>query len=172
VSGSSNDKHGSHDKQFFDTFMLVLGSLILVAFGIYFGAKTISAHTQEAQALQDPIVQKAVTERLKPVAQVAIAGADNSAMEEKSSAPAALADMPGDQLYTSTCSACHGTGVLNAPKFGDKAAWSARIAKGMDVLHKHALEGFNNVMPAKGGNTAVSDKSVMDAVDYMVSKSK
>ncbi len=161
----------SNDRQFFDTFMLVLGSLIFVAFGIYFGAKAISTHTQEAQALQDPIVLKAVTERLKPVAQVAIAGADNSALEEKSSAPAALADVPGDQLYTSTCSACHAAGVLNAPKFGDKAQWAARIAQGMDTLHKHALQGFNN-MPAKGGNATVSDKSVMDAVDYMVSKSK
>lgn len=171
MSDSSNNKHASHDKQFFDTFMLVLGSLILVAFGIYFGAKTISAHTQEAQALQDPIVQKEVTERLKPVAQVAISGADNSALEEKTEAPAALADVSGEQLYNQTCFACHATGVLNAPKFGDKSLWAPRIAQGMDMLHKHALQGFNN-MPAKGGNATVSDKSVMDAVDYMVSKAK
>ncbi|MES1195388.1 MAG: c-type cytochrome [Steroidobacter sp.] len=169
MSGPSHDK--PHDKQFFDTFMLVIGALILVAFGIYFGAKAISAHTQEAQAIQDPMVQKAVNERLKPVAQVAIAGADNSAIEEKAAAPSALAEMSGEQLYGSTCFACHGTGVLNAPKFGDKGAWAARIAQGMDTLHKHALQGFNN-MPAKGGNAAVSDKSVMDAVDYMVSKAK
>lgn len=171
MSGSSNDKHGSHDKQFFDTFMLVLGSLILVAFGIYFGAKAISARTQEAQALQDPMVQKAVIERLKPVAQVAISGADNSALEEKSSVPVALADMSGEQLYTQICSACHAAGVLNAPKFGDKGSWAPRIAQGVDMLHKHALQGFNN-MPAKGGAMTMSDKSVTDAADYMISKSK
>ena len=169
MSGPSHDK--PHDKNFFDTFMLVIGVLILVAFGIYFGAKKISADTQEAQARQDPIVQKEVAERLKPVAQVAIAGADNSALEEKTEAPAALADMSGEQLYTQTCSACHASGLLNAPKFGDKALWAPRIAKGMDTLHQHALQGFNN-MPPKGGNNGVSDKSVMDAVDYMVSKSK
>lgn len=172
MSGSSNDKHDKpHDKQFFDTFMMVIGVLIVVAFGIYFGAKAISAHTQEAQAVQDPLVQKAVNERLKPVAQVAIAGQDNSALEEKSEAPAALTEMSGEQLYTQTCSACHASGVLNAPKFGDKALWAPRIAKGMDTLHQHALHGFNN-MPAKGGAVTVSDKSVMAAVDYMVSKSK
>ncbi|HVY22971.1 MAG TPA: c-type cytochrome [Steroidobacteraceae bacterium] len=172
MSGSSSDKHEqSHDKQFFDTFMMVIGVLILVAFGIYFGAKAIAARTQEADAMRDPIVQKAVNERLKPAAQVAIAGADNSALEEKAAAPAALTEMSGEQLYTQTCSACHASGVLNAPKFGDKALWAPRIAKGMDTLHQHALHGFNN-MPAKGGAVTVSDKSVMAAVDYMVSKSK
>lgn len=173
MSGSSNDKHEqSHDKQFFDTFMMVLGALVLVAFGIYFGAKAIAARTQEAQALNDPIVQKEVKDRLKPVAQVAIAGADNSVLEEKaSSSAAALVDMPGEQLYKQTCYACHATGVLNAPKFGDKALWAPRIAKGMETLYQHALHGFNN-MPAKGGNEGVSDKSVMAGVDYMVSHSK
>jgi cytochrome c5 len=169
VSGASHDK--PHDKQFFDTFMLVIGVLVLVAFGIYFGAKAISASTQEAQALQDPMVQKAVNERLKPVAQVAISGADNSALEEKSAAPVALADVSGETLFSSTCTACHSSGVLNAPKLGDKAAWAARIAQGKDTLYKHALQGFNS-MPAKGGNAGVSDKSVTDAVDYMVAKAK
>jgi len=169
VSGASHDK--PHDKQFFDTFMLVIGVLVLVAFGIYFGAKAISASTQEAQALQDPMVQKAVNERLKPVGQVAISGADNSALEEKTAAPVALTDMSGEALFGSTCTACHSSGVLNAPKLGDKAAWAARIAQGKDMLYKHALQGFNS-MPAKGGNAGVSDKSVTDAVDYMVAKAK
>jgi len=167
----SDSSGGKQDRQFFDTFMLIIGALILIAFAIYFGAKAISADTQEAAATQDPIVQKAVSERLKPVAQVAIAGADNSALEDKSAAPAALTDVSGDQLYASTCSACHAAGVLNAPKFGDKAAWAPRIAQGKDTLYNHALHGFNN-MPAKGGAATVSDKSVTDAVDYMVSKAK
>ena len=79
--------------------------------------------------------------------------------------------MPSEQLYKQTCSACHAAGVLNAPKFGDKASWAPRIAQGMEILHKHALQGFNN-MPAKGGAMTMSDKSVEDAADYMVSKSK
>jgi len=176
VSGPSHDK--PHDQQFFDTFMLVIGVLILVAFAIYFGAKAISARTQEAQASQDPMVQNAITERLKPVAQVAISGADNSALEDKTAGASAVAlrELSGEQLYSTVCTACHGLGVAGAPKFGDKALWAPRIAQGLDTLHKHALEGYSSksgsVMPMKGGATDVTDKSVMDAVDYMVSKGK
>jgi len=165
----------SHDKQFFDTFMLVLGILVLIAFGLYFGAKSISARTQEPLALQDPLLQKTVAERIKPVGQVAISGEDNSALEEKVAAPVALRDLPGEQVYNSTCVACHGSGLAGAPKFGDKALWAPRIAQGTDTLHKHALEGFTGktgTMPAKGGLTDVTDKSILAAVDYMVSHSK
>ena len=35
-------------------------------------------------------------------------------------------------------SACHGTGVAGAPKFGDKAAWAPRIKLGIDALHASA----------------------------------
>jgi len=169
VSGPSNDKH------FFDTFMLVLGSLVAVAFGLYFGAKTISARTQEVQVLEDPMLVASIAERIKPVGQVAVSGADNTALEEKVEAPVALKEMAGDAVFNSTCTACHGSGLAGAPKFGDKAAWAPRIAQGMDTLHKHALEGFTGkagTMPAKGGLTNVTDQSIMAAVDYMVSKSK
>jgi cytochrome c5 len=83
--------------------------------------------------------------------------------------------LPGDQVYQSTCVACHGAGVAGAPKFGDKAAWSARVSKGSDTLRQHAIQGFQGttgVMPAKGGRTDLSDKSVANAVDYMVNAAK
>lgn len=169
MSGPNNDKH------FFDTFMLVLGILVVVAFGLYFGAKAISARTQEVQVLEDPLLLASVADRIKPVGQVAISGVDNSALEEKVEAPAALKEMAGDAVYNTTCVACHGAGLAGAPKVGDKAAWAPRIAKGMDTLHKHSIEGFTGtagVMPAKGGMTTVTDKSIMDAVDYMVAKAK
>ena len=55
--------------------------------------------------------------------------------------------------YNMACVACHGAGVAGAPKFGDKAAWAPRIAKGADTLHEHAIEGFQGTagfMPAEG----------------------
>ena len=165
----------SHDKHFFDTFMLVLGILVAIAFGLYFGASAISSRTQETEVLSDPMLQASINERIQPVGKVAISGADNSAVEEKAEAPAALKDMPGEQVYNTTCVACHGPGLAGAPKFGDKAAWAPRIAQGMDTLHKHALEGFtgkSGVMPPKGGMTSVTDGSIMAAVDYMVGKAK
>lgn len=77
----------------------------------------------------------------------------------------------GKAVYDKTCVACHASGVANAPKFGDKAAWAPRIAKGMDALHASALKG-KGTMPPKGGNAALPDPEVTAAVDYMVSQSK
>ncbi|MGD9842884.1 MAG: cytochrome c5 family protein [Steroidobacteraceae bacterium] len=169
MSGSSHDNH------FFDTFMLVLGILVLIAFGLYFGANAISMRTQETEVRSDPLLQASIAERIQPVGKVAISGEDNSAVEEKAAVAVELKDMPGEQVYGTVCVACHGTGLAGAPKFGDKSAWSARIAQGIDTLHKHAIEGYtgkSGVMPAKGGLTTVTDASIMAAVDYMVSQSK
>ena len=165
----------SHDNHFFDTFMLVLGILVLIAFGLYFGASAISASTQEAHVLADPMLQAKVADRIRPIGKVAISGQDNTAVAEAVAAPVNLKDMPGDQVYSTVCVACHGAGVAGAPKFGDKAAWAPRIAQGIDTLHKHAIEGYSGkagIMPAKGGLTTVTDASIMAAVDYMVGKSK
>jgi cytochrome c5 len=45
----------------------------------------------------------------------------------------------------------------------------------LDTLYKHALEGYQGqtgFMPPKGGRADLSDKSVKNAVDYMISASK
>jgi cytochrome c5 len=81
----------------------------------------------------------------------------------------------GKKVFGSVCTACHTMGVAGAPKLGDKAEWSARIAQGKDVLYKHALEGFTGtkgVMPPRGGGMNLSDAEVKAAVDYMVAQSK
>jgi cytochrome c5 len=70
---------------------------------------------------------------------------------------------------------CHGAGIAGAPKVGDKAAWAPRIAEGSNVLHQHALQGFqgkSGVMPPRGGNNALSDAEVTAAVDYMAAQVK
>lgn len=77
----------------------------------------------------------------------------------------------GKVIYEGVCHTCHTAGLLGAPKFGDKAAWGPRIAKGTATLHQHALQGFN-AMPAKGGNADLLDVEVTNAVDYMVSQAK
>ncbi len=89
------------------------------------------------------------------------------------SGQAVMAD--GKATYDGACFACHGIGVAGAPKFGDKGAWAPRIAKGLDVLKKHAKEGFkgdSGFMPAKGGRSDLADADVEAAVEYMVSQVK
>ena len=80
----------------------------------------------------------------------------------------------GEKIYKSLCFSCHDTGVANAPKPGNKEAWAARIAKGMDALNNTAVKGDSSMpaMPAKGGNPTLSDDDVRDAVAYMVELSK
>ena len=87
----------------------------------------------------------------------------------KAPAPSAEVLAQGEKIYTTACVACHGAGVLNAPKFGDKALWEPRIAKGMQTLYANSINGIN-MMPARGGNAALKDDDMKAAVDYMVHK--
>jgi cytochrome c5 len=166
----------SHDKHFYDSFLLVLGILVGVAVVLILVARSIASKTQDQTVQDDSKVRQATAERIAPVGKVAISGADNSALEApKPKAQAPAADMTGEQVFNSACMACHGQGIAGAPKFGDKSAWAPRIAQGIATLHKHALEGFQGkagFMPAKGGRADFSDKSVTNGVDYMVAGSK
>ena len=78
---------------------------------------------------------------------------------------------PGKQIYSSTCFACHATGAAGAPKVGDRAAWSARIAQGDATLLQHAMHGFN-AMPPKGGCATCSDTDIRAAIAYMTAQAR
>lgn len=52
----------------------------------------------------------------------------------------------GATVYKSVCRTCHGTGVMGAPKYGDKAGWADRISQGMDTLNEHAIKGWKSVV--------------------------
>ena len=71
----------------------------------------------------------------------------------------------GEQVFQAQCIACHGTGALGSPKFGDASAWGPRIAKGYDALLNSALKGKGNMTPQGGG--AFSDYEVGRALVYM-----
>jgi cytochrome c5 len=77
----------------------------------------------------------------------------------------------GQSVYTKSCAACHASGVMGAPKVGDKAAWSGLIAEGEPVLTKNAIKGEGK-MPPKGGNMKLTDAEVKAAVEYMMEQSK
>ncbi|NTW83317.1 MAG: cytochrome c5 family protein [Chlorobiaceae bacterium] len=97
-------------------------------------------------------------------------------------APAAAAETPADpkladgkKVYDASCGGCHDAGMMGAPKPGDKAAWTDRIAKGADTMNNNAIKGFTGkggMMPAKGGNASLTDEQVINATSYMVEKSK
>ena len=162
-----------HDQHFYDTFMLVLGILVAFAIGMYYLANHIADATPGASEKGSVTEEQLIDQRLAPAAGVQISGDAKSQMAQ--AAPAATASSApaksGKEIWEGTCSGCHATGALGAPKIGDKSAWSPRIAKGLDVLKQHALKGFNN-MPAHGGNMSLSDEDVVKALEYMVGQSK
>ena len=166
----------SHDRKFFDTFMLVLGILLGVTIGLIILARVIAGNTSLLHKKEDPVYQQEVASRIEPVARVAVAGQDNTALSPAAAEPVVAAeDLPGETVYNQACVACHGAGIAGAPKLGDTAAWAPRIAQGADILNAHALQGFQGkagYMPPKGGRTDLSDQSVINAVDYILAASQ
>lgn len=106
-----------------------------------------------------------------PVAEAPAAeakAADPVAQKVAAATPAApaAAGKSGEEVYKSVCAMCHAAGLMNAPKFGDKAQWEPRIKQGYQTLVTHANKGIRS-MPAKGGNPSLSDDEVAGAVKYM-----
>jgi cytochrome c5 len=101
----------------------------------------------------------AVAQRLKPTASVNLVDA---------SAPKVLRS--GEEVAKGSCVACHGTGAAGAPKIGDKGAWAARLAQGLDGLTKSAIKG-KNAMPARGGNPDTPDIEIARAIVWMTNQS-
>jgi len=132
-----------------------------------------AAPASATAAAEAPATAAATTPAIAPA--TAPAGAPAAAPSAGSPAAApAIAAADGKLVYDNACTVCHAAGVAGAPKLGDKAAWSPRIAQGNATLYEHAIKGFQGklgVMPPKGG-AAVSDADVRAAVNYMVNAAK
>ena len=70
------------------------------------------------------------------------------------------------ELYNQSCVTCHGAAVLGAPKTGDKAAWNARMKKGMPTLVKNVRNGYKN-MPAGGLCNTCTDADMANLIELM-----
>ncbi len=97
---------------------------------------------------------KAIEQRIKPIAGFEIRDA---------SAPRIL--RTGEEVYKAQCTACHAAGVAGSPKFGDTAAWSARIKTGYEALLTSALKGKGAMAAQAGGE--YSDDEIGRAVVYL-----
>ena len=86
-----------------------------------------------------------------------------------------VGEREGKQVFDKVCIQCHGAdkNVAFAPKVTHNDEWSARIAKGFDTLVSHAVNGFNGAgqMPARGGDSTLTDDEVARAVAYMANQS-
>ncbi|AMT95902.1 MULTISPECIES: c-type cytochrome [Psychrobacter] len=119
-----------------------------------------TAEVTEAAPTDEPdTATPAAESAVKPVV-------EEAAGQAVSAGPEMLAADAGKTLYESNCKVCHDAGLLNAPKYGDKMAWSTRLTKDKETLYMHSAKGFNK-MPAQAVN-GVTDAQVKAAVDYML----
>jgi len=141
-------------------FLMILGALVAFTVIIFIAAHQITGSVEEERGV-DPRVRAAVAERIKPVGSVNVAA--------PAAAPAAAKS--GAEVVAAACNACHGAGVLGAPKIGDKEAWGQRLLAqgGIDGLTASAIQGKGG-MPPKGG-AMVSDGEIRAAVEHMLSES-
>lgn len=110
-------------------------------------------------------VAQGIEERVKPVGEVCMAGQPCAATQV---AQAGAEARSPQAVYDSGCAVCHAAGVAGAPKFGDTAAWQAKLEqKGLQALRDNAVNGIN-AMPAKGLCTNCSAEEVHGAVDYIL----
>jgi len=141
-------------------FSVVIGSLVAIALVLLGLARHIGPPAEETAAT-DSRLEAAVAERIAPIGRVAIAGRDNSALAmvapvstgTAGAPPAAAVPKNVEDVYKTVCSTCHATGIVGAPKTGDRLAWGPRVAQGKPKLYDHALKGFQ-------GNTGVMPRKV------------
>lgn len=122
-----------------------------------------------ASSVQAATDNEAIAERIKPVGSVCVEG-DDSCGGASAAPVAAGGARSGEDIYNGKCAACHGSGVLGAPKFGTSEMTERLDAKGMETLLNHAINGFN-AMPPKGTCADCSDDEIKSAIEYMLSGS-
>lgn len=137
----------------------MLGALVFLSLGF--------------EVMAVPQREELILEHLKPMGEVVYGETPTPAsIPAVSSVAKSMTANSGEARYKSNCVVCHASGVAGAPKLGDKADWSKRLALGgEDLLLQHAIQGYK-AMPAKGTCADCSDQEIKLAIEYMLSQSK
>ena len=150
-------------KSVLETVGVVVGSFIFAIVVIVAATKKDSPEPTK-NVVENTVVEEKVAEAdVKPVAEVKVAEAATEKTGDSGS-------ISGEQIAQKNCALCHSSGMMNSPKIGDKEQWAPRIAQGKEMLVNNAIKGIG-VMPAKGGNTSLSDAEVAAAVVWMANSS-
>ena len=159
----------NYDLDFLKRFSLVIAFLSLVTVGLILFAAYLNG---VIPAEVSPMAQQREQARIAPEGAV-YAGATGAAAQAAAASQVAYGGtMDGAVIYNNLCTGCHTSGAGGAPTL-DPSHWTARVAQGQDVLYKHAIDGFTGatgVMPAKGGNPALTDEQVKATVDWMLAQ--
>ncbi|MGD9582315.1 MAG: cytochrome c5 family protein [Lysobacterales bacterium] len=163
------------DLTFLKHFAMVIGGLVLLTLVLIVGARVVHQRLPAPTAAQ----QVAQTDqRIAPVAavysgetgQAALQAAQVAAQQATKGQVAYDGSVDGSLIYAKLCGACHASGAAGAPSL-NKAQWAVRQQQGFDLLVRHAIDGYQGsagIMPARGGNPALSDEQIKATVRWML----
>jgi cytochrome c5 len=142
-----------------------MATVVMIVTGLMLVAAVVFLFTRLANVISDNSVKGELNNTARVEANIQPVG--NVATGAVAAGPVVRS---GKEIADSVCLSCHGSGVLGAPKIGEKGDWSARAGKGLDGLVKTAISGLN-AMPPKGGDPSLSDEDITKAVSYMLEES-
>ena len=155
----SHDQHGTGIKTPKQLIAAVVAGFLVPIIGIVLLVQYVATDNKVGSGSTAQTTE-AIAARLQPIADLGFTLKDANAQR---------VFQAGEVVYKAVCVSCHAAGVAGAPKVGDVASWSARIAQGYDTLVSHAINGIRG-MPAKGGNPDLDDVEVARAVVFMANQ--
>lgn len=147
-------------REMFPLVLVILGALAV----LFLVAALMIGEADDTYVPSGMTKAEVIAERVAPIGEVNMGGpvvaeSGGGGSDEPSEPRGAQA------VYEGVCSACHASGTLDAPEFGDTAAWEERAQKGMDTLVDHSVNGFNQ-MPAQ--SASASEEEIERAITYML----
>ena len=153
------------DSIFFKNFSIMLIALIILTIILIIVGNIVHDDLLGRDALSED--RSAVAEAIKPIAQVNTGDAIIEEVKPETVAVAFDGSLDGKMIYDAVCMACHATGVADAPKL-EAAAWTDRMAGGVDALVTSSING-KGAMPPRGGRADLSDAQLKATIEYMTS---
>lgn len=157
----------------------LIGCLLVIILGtvVFSGLLLVATNSasKESTAVTPPLATSAPQAETETPAPSVMTGFETSP-EKKGEEKFIKFDTPqlqkGREVWLDNCENCHAWGTAGAPIPMEADAWKDRVIKEKATLYDHAINGFfgpdDTMMPARGGNDALSDEQVKSAVDYMV----
>jgi len=151
---SEHDEHSSFIKTPKQLITVVLLAFVVPILGIVMLVNLVVNRPHADPAALSP---EAVAARIQPVGKVEFGSASGSGAAKS-----------GEEIVKEVCAACHQTGVANAPKIGDKAAWAPRLKLGLSGLLQSVVKGKGAMAPRAG--TSLSDQELAGAIVSMANQ--
>ena len=126
-----------------------------------------AASTAVAASTVQPEASKSGTAPTASDTGAADTGAADAAGRTVAAATGAIDVAAGEAIYQSACFACHLSGVAEAPKLDDPAAWEPRLGQGMAGLLRSVTDG-KGAMPPKGGFAHLTEDDLRNAIGFML----